>query len=107
MNDDTMPIPRVRDLDEALTGEHRAALDEIGKLASAARTHLTVWDAREMEGDPGAVEAMGRAIDALDRLLRTGKGLVGGLRLEDATAAVEDGREAYQIRKRTRQNGSV
>lgn len=106
--DETVPLPRVRTApapimaapaDLELTAEHRQALDTIGTLASAARTHLTVWDSRQDDSDRDAAAAMGQAIKAVEQIVKAGRELTRELRLEDAFTAVEDGREAYQIRR--------
>lgn len=107
LGDDTLPLPIVKTAaaaimaapaDLPLTDQHRKVLDELDTLAAEARRHLAGWDGRESDSDPAAEAAMGWAITTVKQLVKVGRGLLGDLRFEDTTTAVEDDRESYSIR---------
>lgn len=112
LEDQTVELPRARATapapimaaPDALTVEHRRVLDEVDSLARQAREQLTVWDGRASDSDPVAAAAMGQAIALAKRLVEVVRPFHSGLVLEDAITAVDDDREAYQIRGET---GSV
>lgn len=113
LEDRTVELPQVQSVPapvmaapDALTPEHRKALDEIDTLAREARRHLSGWDGRGADDDPAAESAMGWALAAIKQLLKVGRELQGALRFEDAVTAVDDGREAYEVEKARSDGGA-
>lgn len=115
LEDRTAELPKVRTdpapimaapADSPLTVQHRNVLDAIDTLSKETRKHLTEWDARESDGDAGAAAAMGQAIKTAKQLSKAVRELHSGLVMEDYVTAVEDDREAYEIRKNS-ETGTV
>lgn len=112
LEDRTLPLPVVKTsaalpimaapADDGLTVEHRRVLDEITTLAAEARAQLTVWDRRSSDSDAAAAASMGQAIGLAKRLIEVSRPFHSGLVLEDTISAVDDDREAYEIRKGVR-----